>query len=283
MKEKVLLIIMIITGMSLIPFGDTAAKLLTQAGAAPIFIAWSRLAMGFLLLLPISRLNLSELKMLSDWKIIVRALLFVAAVSCILTAIETESIANVFGAFFIGPIISYFLAGLLLKETITLSRSILLFIGFAGALLVIKPGFGMTTGLLFAALAGCFYGCFLVSNRWLAASYRPRFILMSSLLIGTIVLTPFGVTKIPEITPYMGLLLIVSALASAFGNLIIIEASRRLPANIVAPFVYTQLIAATVFSVIVFNTWPDSISLIGLIVLFSSGILSFMVASRKVD
>ncbi|MGH1542037.1 MAG: DMT family transporter [Arenicella sp.] len=280
-KDNFLLIVMILVGMSLIPLGDTAGKLLTQHGVSSTFIAWSRLAMGFLLILPLSGLKLSELTMLYQWRILLRAVLFVGAVSSILKAVETESIANVFGAFFIGPILSYFLAAIFLKEKITLLRSILLLIGFGGALLVIKPGVDMTIGMVFAAMAGCFYGCFLVANRWLAGSFRPRFVLLSTLLIGSIILTPFGISDIPPIDTKIAILLIISALASAFGNLIIIEANRRLPASVVAPFVYTQLIAATFFSIVVFNAWPDKLSLIGLVILFTSGLISFVVANKE--
>ena len=101
------------------------------------------------------------------------------------------------------------------------------------------------------------------------------------LLIGAIILTPFGIREIPEINLNIAYLLVISAVASALGNLIIIEANRRLPANVVAPFVYTQLIAATLLSVIVFDSWPDMISLIGLMVLFISGILSFIYANQQ--
>ena len=276
-----LFIPIILLAMSLIPLGDTAGKLMMQQGVSPIFVTWSRMLIGALCLLPFSGLSLSELSLFFNWRIILRALLFIGAVTSILKGIETESLANVFGAFFIGPILSYFLAALLLKEKITKLRSILLFIGFCGALLVIKPGFGMTRGIGFAVLAGCFYGCMLVANRWLAGSYRPRFILISTLIIATLVLTPFSLDSIPTINTNLSLLILLSALASAIGNLLIIETNRRLPTSVVAPFVYSQLIAATFLSYIVFNDLPDSYSLMGLFILLASGFASIFVVNRE--
>ena len=267
--------------MTLIPLGDTAGKLLMQHEVSPIFVAWSRFFIGALCILPFSQLVRSELCHFRNWRVLLRAGLFIAAVTSILMAVKTEPIANVFGAFFIGPIISYFIAAIFLKEPISLSRSLLLFIGFGGALLVIKPGFGMSTGLLFATLAGVFYGFTLVANRWLAGIYRPRLILITTLIIGSIVLAPFGVTKIPDLNMELSLLLLLSSLSSAIGNLLIIEASRQLPASVVAPFVYMQLVAATFFGVIVFNTWPDNLSLIGLLILIVAGLSSFLIASDK--
>jgi len=266
--------------MTFIPLGDTAAKLLIQEGVSPNFVTWSRLLMGFVIILPFCGLVKNELKLFVNWRLLLRAGLFIGAVTLILTALGSESLANVFGAFFIGPIVSYFLAALILKERITLARSILLLIGFGGAMLVIKPGFGMTLGLGLAALAGCFYGGLMVANRWLAGQFRPRLILLTTLFIGTLALTPAGSANIPSINLYITSLLLLSALASALGNLIIIEASRKLPASVVAPFIYTQLIAATVFSVVVFSSWPDMMSLIGLSILFISGMASFMLSSK---
>ncbi|SFV07346.1 DMT family transporter [Pseudoduganella namucuonensis] len=279
-KNKALLIFVILFGMTLIPLGDTAGKMLMGAGAHPIFVAWSRLLIGFAVILPLSGIKTTELKLLFNWRLLFRASLFIAAITCLIKAAQTESIANVFGAFFVGPLLSYFFAAIFLKEKITALRSTLLLIGFCGALMVIKPGFGMTPGLGFATLSGVFYGSLLVATRWLAGTYRPHLILLSTLLTGALVLLPFGASALPAVDMRMSVLMLVSALGSAFGNLIIIKVSQKLPASVVAPFVYTQLIAAAFFSVLVFDSWPDALSLIGLVVLFVSGLASFTVANQ---
>lgn len=272
---------MILVGMSLIPLGDTAGKLMTQQGASPIFITWTRALIGALFILPFSGLKAEEFKHFFNWRIIFRALLFVAAVTCIMISIKTEPLANVFGAFFIGPIFSYFLAAFLLKEKISKNRSLLLFLGFFGTLLVIKPGFGMTMGMAYAVLAGCFYGAMLVANRWLTGTFRSRFILLSSLIIGAIVQTPFVIDSIPSLNLNLVWLVLLSAVASAIGNLLILEGNRRLPASVVAPFVYTQLIAATFFGYLVFDDLPDTLSLLGLVILLVSGFASFFISNKE--
>ncbi|SFG48435.1 DMT family transporter [Neptunomonas qingdaonensis] len=276
------LLAMILLGMSLIPIGDSAGKLLTEVGVSPAFIAWSRLVVGFIFILPFSGLLRSELKSLYDWRLLCRAVPFTGAIFFMISALKTEPIANVFGIFFIGPIVAYFLAALVLKERITLLRSIILFIGFGGVLLVVKPGIGITSGMLYALIAGIFYGCMLVSNRWLSNYFRPRLIHLSTLLAGSIALTPIAIDAVPEsIDIYIVELVLISSLASALGNLIIIEASRRVDANIVAPFVYSQLVTAAILGVLLFNQWPDAYSLLGLAIIFTSGILSFVLSNRK--
>jgi len=281
-NNKIRLIAFILVGMSLIPIGDSAGKILTLEGASPAFVAWSRLLVGFLFILPFSGLRPAEMKQLFHWQLLIRAALFTGAIFCMISALQTEPIANVFGIFFIGPIIAYFLAVVLLKEKISYLRSMLLMIGFVGVLMVVKPGVDFTTGSLLAVVAGVCYGCLLVANRWLAGKFRPRLILLSTLLVGSVALMPKGLEKLPlELNAWTVTLLLVSALASAVGNLIIIEANRRLDAATVAPFVYSQLVAASVLGVLLFNEIPDVMSLLGLLIIFVSGVLSFVYATEK--
>lgn len=271
---------MMLLAMTLIVSGDTAGKLLTAAGFSPFFIGWSRFVFGALLLLPFSGLTRAELPSLLNWRILLRSFLIACTVSAILSALKTEPIANVFGAFFIGPLISYFLSALTLKERISWVRTILLFVGFMGVVLVVKPGFGMTPGMGFALLAGIFYGTFLVSTRWLAGEYRPRFLLISQLMIAGVLITPLAIGPIPTLDIRLVSLIGISALASALGNLLFVLVSRTTPASVIAPLIYSQLLAATILGLLVFGDWPDALSLLGLIVIMATGVASFWLAGR---
>lgn len=270
-----LTVLIMLVAMSLIPLGDTAGKLLTQAGVAPFFVAWSRFLLGAVMAAPFAA-SAFEVRLLRDWRIWLRAGFIVASISCILTALETEPIANVFGAFFVGPILSYFLSCGLLGERWNWARGVLLLVGFCGVLMVVKPGFGMTPGLGFAAMAGTFYGLFLTANRWMAGVARPRALLLSQLIIGAIVLAPLGLRAMPEFTPELGVLVALSAGGSMLGNFLLIIAYNRASAGTLAPFVYFQLIAATAFGWIVFADLPDALSALGLSVLLLAGLATLV-------
>lgn len=264
-----------IVAMSLIPLGDTAGKLMTQAGIAPFFIAWARFAMGAVMLAPVRGARLREdLRLLGDWRVWFRALLIVGGICSILTALKTEPIANVFGAFFVGPIVSFVLSAILLREPVTVWRSVLIVVGFCGVLLVVKPGFGMTPGLGFAVLAGVFYGAYLVASRWLAGIAAPTALMLSQLVVGALVLAPFGLLAWPELDLGRVGLLVLSAAASMLGNLLLIRAYGWVSASALAPFVYFQLIAATGLGVVVFGDVPDGYALAGLALLVVSGAAS---------
>ena len=48
-----------------------------------------------------------------------------------------------------------------------------------------------------------------------------------------------------------------------------------------APLIYTQLIAATAAGFLVFGDFPDMITLFGLVLILSSGLLSFVNVGAK--
>ena len=167
----------------LVIVGDTGSKLLSDDGFSQLWVAWTRFAIASIILLPLSGVKIPEIRGLFDWRVILRAALICGAISSILTAIKTEPMANAFGGFFISPIVSYILSWLFLREKITWERSFLLGVSFIGVLVVVRPGFGMTTGMLFALLAGACHGTYLMTTRWLITDYRPRFLLISQLII----------------------------------------------------------------------------------------------------
>ncbi len=268
-------------GMMFIPIGDTAGKVLTASGVAPIFVAWSRFALGAVMVFAIMGGRAFDLRVFRDWRYWLRACLITIAVSSILTALKTEPIANVFAAFFVGPILSYFLSAWLLRERITRMRTMLLFLGFCGVLLVVKPGADVAVGTIWALMAGMFYGCFLVTTKWLSGTVNPRSLLFSHLTIGAVLMTPWGIASIPEASPTVIALVLASAAASAVGNLLHTIATRMVDASQLAPLVYIQLVSATIMGITVFSTWPDGWSLAGLALLLGSGFGAFFLKHKK--
>lgn len=274
------LVASVVLAMTLIVGADAAATVLTGAGFAQSFVAWTRFALAAVILAPFAGLLRSDLQHFTNWRLYLRAGLIVGGILSILTALRTEPMANVFAGFFVGPVVSYFLSALLLGERITPLRTSLLLVSFTGVLLVVRPGFGMTTGMGFAVLAGCFHGSYLVATRWLAGSFRPRFLLFSQLAIGAVILSPFAFTPIPAISPPFFGLILISALGSAGGNLLLVLVNRTTPAGVVAPLIYSQLLAAMLIGWAVFEQWPDALSLTGLLVIMIAGVSSVWFAGR---
>ena len=272
---------LMVISMTLIVGGDVAAKVLSQNGMNPIFVAWTRFALACLVLLPFSGVTRADAPALRDPRVWLRAVLIMAGISCILTAPRTEPVANTFGAFFVGPIVAFVLSVILLKERVTWLRTILLCLSFIGVLLVVKPGFGVSFGIGFALLAGIFHGSYVVATRWIAPLYRPRVLLMSQLALGAVILAPFGLAARPETLTWAALALVtISALGSALGNLLLVTLSKTTPSSVIAPLIYTQLLSATALGYLVFSDWPDAVAFFGLALIFASGVASLALTRR---
>lgn len=259
--------------VSCVVLGDTAGKLAIEQGTHPYVVAWSRFAMAALVLLAATGFAFPDRKMLGDVRVWLRALAIAGGISFILHALKTEAIADVYGAFFIGPVVSYILAIAILRERPSALRNVLMALGFVGVLLVVQPGFGGGFGMVFALAAGGCYGVYLAVTRSVAGQYDPLKLLVSQLVIGAIVLAPLGLSApVPPLTLPVGLLLAGSALASGFGNYLLVRVNQNAEASLVAPLVYTQLITATLVSGWLFAEWPNAVAFAGLALILFSGL-----------
>ena len=167
-------------------------------------------------------------------------------------------------------------------EAVSRSKTLLLLVGFIGVLMVVQPGFGMSSGILFALLAGCCYGCYLAMTRLVAGAFPAPLLLISQLMIGSIVLLPVGISEpLLSLNAASYFLICLSAIFSAAGNYLLVLANRWAEATLIAPLVYSQLISASVAGLVVFGDWPDGLSFVGLSLILVSGFGSLMLQKAK--
>ena len=278
--------IIMLIAMSLIPSGDTAGKLLTSDhGVSPFFVAWSRFAIGAVLILPFATLQMRRLW--RDTRIWLRAMLFAAGITSIQIALTTEPIATVFAAFFIGPALSYLLAVYFLREPFDKRRALLVFGGFMGVLIVVRPGMGGGIGMGWAVFAGICYGSFLTMSRGLSTVATPIELTISQLMICALLLLPVGAAQWPHMSAAVGALAVTSAVCSLAGNLILLYAYRIAPATTLAPLVYLQLLGAVLLGWSVFGALPDGPTWVGLCLIIlagaASGRLRALPEARRTD
>ncbi|AUQ49013.1 putative permease [Phaeobacter inhibens] len=266
-------VMIMFVAMSMIPAGDLCGKLLTSGGlATPGFVAWSRFAIGTVLVLPFAWRGAWPL--FADWRLWLRAALLSGGILSIQIALKTEPLADVFAAFFIGPIVSYVLSVLLLREAVTPARSLLMALGFCGVLLVVRPGLGGSANLIWAAAAGVCYGGFLTSSRWLSHLGTPLQLSLTQLSISALLTLPLGLAALPAPSLPTAALTFGSAGFSMLGNLLLLFAYAQAPASRLAPLIYFQLIAAVSLGWWVLDQWPDALTWAGLAVVIGAGLLS---------
>ena len=194
--------------------------------------------------------------------------------------------------YFAGPLFTTILSALFLRESITPARWAAVTLGFAGILIVLRPG-----GALFDAAAilpiysGFAYAVTAVLARSLRgnesaptmAFYGNAVYMVGGLLMGA-ALAHVGSTnnehrslafllrgwEVPT-TRDLVLLAICGAVA-AFGTVLLTQAYRLAEASAVAPYEYTALFWSLLYGWIMWGEFPDTVSWIGMAIVILSGI-----------
>jgi len=269
-------------GMLFIPVGDGIAKYIQGVTPySPEFISWSRFSIGALTVLPwvLFKKRFTRPAQLHQqfWlRQSVRGVLIAATVTSIIKAVGLSPIADVFGAFFIGPGISVILAQLLLHVRASRFDWMAVAMGFMGVLMVVQPTGEIGPGIPWALLSGCCYGAFLVATRWSAGSGPPLAQLAAQFTVAALCLTPFALPELLLHGVQATRWIVASALLSASANLLSIIALTRAGNAALAPVVYLQVLSATVVGIVAFGDTPNHWTAAGLITIVGTGIFQAM-------
>jgi len=166
----------------------------------------------------------------------------------------------------ITPLAITFLAATLLKEHVSPLRWALVAGGFAGTLLIIRPGgsdFGLAS-LLPLALVAC-NASFQVLTSKLARTEDPVTMHLYTGWTGTLVSAlalPFVWTTLGDWQLWA--CLVFMGLTATVGHFMLIMAYYRAPAATLTPYLYTQIAFAMLGGWIVFAHVPDRLSLAGI-------------------
>lgn len=278
-------LICMILAMLLLPVGDTFAKLLTGAMDPLAVTMWRLLAQG-LFLVPVALVMRKRLKgaMLSPAVMLSGALLAVSLTSLI-HAFSVMPIATAIAIFFVEPLILTVLAGPLLKEYAGPRRLIAVGVGLVGAMIVIRPGYSVYGwATLLPLLSACAYALNMIVLKR-ASGTRSALTMQcgATLTASSIVVVAAGLMSVlggVDLAPLVsdgwawGAILASGGMA-ALSFLLIAEAFRRDDATALAPFQYFEIISATVLGLVVFKTFPDSLTVLGIAIILGSGLYVF--------
>jgi len=187
------------------------------------------------------------------------------------------------------PVIVTLLAGWVLHEKVSPLRWALVCGGFAGALIVIRPGSGMFGWAVVLPLAGAVsYASFQVLTSKLAALESPFTTHFYTGLTGTAVLTPLLLSSPIDIAGtlqaatagHLALMLGIGLLGTT-GHLLLILALGLAPTSTLMPFVYTQIAFAAAVSYAVLGHAPDPWGWAGMGVVAVCGAASAWLNVRK--
>lgn len=256
---------------------DATAKYLTQNLPIPA-VTWARYLVHCLLMLIFlaPRMGRRLLYTTRPMRQIVRALLLLGTTVFGYGALSRMPLAETTATFFIVPLLVSLLAGPMLGEKMTPKHWIAIFAGLGGVLLIARPGGSATIeGMMFVSGAAICHAFYQILTRQLAPTENNLAMLFYTALVGTVCMSaglPFFWGSF-EINANQGLLMIGLGVFGGIGHWLLISAFRWAPASLLAPFQYLQLIWAILLGVLVFNQWPDALSITGMLIIVGSGML----------
>jgi drug/metabolite transporter (DMT)-like permease len=254
---------------------DTTAKYLNHY-VDTVEVVWARYTGGFLLALiisnPVSRPALMTTA--RPWLQIGRSLLLLGSTIFNFLALRWLQLDQTTSIMFSTPFLVAIMSGPVLGEWVGWRRWCAIGVGFAGVLLVARPGFGgISPAALLSVLSVICYAFYLISTRLLARTDSSETTLFYSNLVGVVmmsIIVPF-IWSTPHDPLVIGLMVLSGALGSV-GHYLLIIAHRLAPPAALAPFLYTQLIWVIALGFLVFGDLPNQWTLAGAAIVVASGL-----------
>ena len=172
------------------------------------------------------------------------------------------------------PILIAVISARLLGERLDARRWIAILVGFAGVLLIVRPGSqGFHPAIILSLLNAVLYALFNMLTRRLAAPELPATTQLWSALGAAVLLTPFGLMHwTPPQVAIAWILVLAMGAFGGLGHLMVTQAHRYASAAVLGPFLYQQIIYMTLFGWLLFGHVPDAAVIGGASVVVASGL-----------
>ncbi len=217
-------------------------------------------------------------RMKRPWVIQLRAAAGVLSGFCGVYAFTTIPLAEAYALIFLSPLFITVLSVFILKEEVGAWRWFAVVAGFAGVLLVVRPGFReLHPGHLAAFSVAFLFALSMILLRSLASHEKYTTLFGTGIIYNLIA---YGIATaatgfvMPDTSQMVRLVLVGGC--SAAGQIILLNVARFAPANVVAPMHYSQIAWAVLLGAVFFSEFPDVLALIGLAVLAGAGLLTLV-------
>ncbi len=204
-----------------------------------------------------------------------RAVLGMGAGIFSVNAFTSIPLAEVYALLFLAPLFVTLLSIIFLKEKVGRWRWLAVFAGFAGVLMVVRPGVRVLEFGHLSAIGAALCGALSIILMRSMTSERQTAVLGTLVAYGLV----FNGTAAAATTfsmpswATMGVLLLTGACTAA-GNRLQLVSTRYSPASHIAPMHYSQMIWAVLIGAMFFNEYPDALSILGLVVIAAAGLLT---------
>ncbi|HLS55956.1 MAG TPA: DMT family transporter [Zeimonas sp.] len=263
---------------------DSVAKYLSQTHH-PLLVAWARYVFHVLvmaaLFLPRMGRSLWRTRRLSLQ--VARGVCLGMSSVCFFASIAYLPLAEATAIVSIVPILVTVGAVALMHERAPRGTVLSLAVSFAGVLLIVRPGsalFGLSAVL--PLLAALFIVGYQLLTRKLAGVDNGLATLFIGALVAAVMLAAVAPGRWQWPNDWtQGLLFVSTGVIGAFGHLLLVRAYEHGSAAALAPFSYTHSVMAVVFGLLFFDQFPDAISMLGIVMIVTTGVA--MAVLRRVD
>lgn len=213
-----------------------------------------------------------------DWALVLtRSLSEVGATYFFITALFHMPIANVTAILQVLPLTVTLSSAMLFGDKLGWRRLLAIMVGFVGVLIIVRDGLsGLNTYALYALAAVGFVTVRDLCARRLSAGVSS----VTIALIGAVGVAGFASIGTQsevwvDVSSKSVSLLAAAALFIIGGYLFSIMTMRVGEISFIAPFRYTSLLWALMLGFVVFGDWPDSLTMVGIVIVVVTGAFTF--------
>jgi drug/metabolite transporter (DMT)-like permease len=254
---------------------DALQKLLMET-VPMMLVVWSRFAVFLIFLGPLILMRPAHVGPSPERTLLImRGCAFLGATCFMAGALQRLPLATATTLMFVGPFIVTAMSAILLKEFVGWRRWSAIGVGFAGMLIVVRPGAGSDSvgwaALLVLGSTIC-WSLGVIATRKAGGRTDAFTMLIWQALTGFVFAAPFALITWKD--PTFGEIgwLVVNGCLNLLGQWLTVRALQMAPVATVAPLTYTVIIWATILGWFMFGALPDKWTLIGAAVIIASGL-----------
>lgn len=276
---------LIIGATMLFAYSDTTNKLLVTEYNVPLVMAVRYITHALLMLAIVAPFHgRAMVQSTRTGLVLVRGGCLAVASVLMGFALQRMPVAEATAIVYLAPVLVILLSGPLLNEKVGSGAWIAAALGFAGVMLIARPGGGLDPlGIAFALGNVVLAVAYNLLSRVLARTEHTITMLFYTALVGSILfglMLPWTLYGVPPTMLQVFLFLSLGA-SAGLGHYFFTQSYRYAPAAILAPMNYLHLGWAALFGWIVFGHAPDAIAIGGIALVAAGGVISATMARRR--
>lgn len=271
-------LVLLLGATLLFAYNDTTNKLLITEYNVPMVAAIRYITHCLLMLALVAPFHGRDMvRTTRTGLVLVRAASLALGSFLVSLALQRMPVAETTAIVYLCPVLVVLLSGPLLKEKVGPTAWLAALLGFAGVLLIARPGSGLDPlGVLFVLGNVVVSTAYNLLSRVLAHTERTMAMLFYSALVGAIGFGIFLPWTLHGAAPTALQLVLLAGLGVSawLGHYLFTQSYRYAPAALVAPMTYMHLVWAGVLGWLVFGHAPEPIALAGMGLVAIAGMIS---------